>query len=102
MADVDDLAIRGGLVIDGTGADGREADIAVRSGRVVAIEPGGPADEGGLLVGDVIVSVAGSQLRDVDDLQPWLAGDHVGQPLTLQLVRGATVTEATVTVGERP
>jgi S1-C subfamily serine protease len=69
---------------------------------VVAIEPGGPADKGGLLVGDVIVSAAGSQLRDVEDLQQWLVGDRVGQPLTLQLVRGATVTEATVTVGERP
>jgi S1-C subfamily serine protease len=69
---------------------------------VVAIEPGGPADNAGLLVGDVIVSAAGNQLRDVDDLQQWLAGDRVGQPLTLQLVRGAAVTEATVTVGERP
>jgi N-acyl-D-amino-acid deacylase len=36
---VDDIVIRGGLVVDGTGAAGREADVAVASGRIPAIEP---------------------------------------------------------------
>src|SRR5439155_1555473 len=35
---MDDLAIRGGLVVDGTGAPGREADAFVREERIVAIE----------------------------------------------------------------
>jgi N-acyl-D-amino-acid deacylase len=39
---MDDLAIRGGLVIDGTGAPGREADVLVAEGRVVAIEARSP------------------------------------------------------------
>jgi len=36
---VDDLLIRGGLVIDGSGAPGREADVAVLDARVAAVEP---------------------------------------------------------------
>jgi N-acyl-D-amino-acid deacylase len=39
---MDDLAIRGGLVIDGTGAPGREADVLVAGGRMAAIEPRSP------------------------------------------------------------
>jgi N-acyl-D-amino-acid deacylase len=38
-ADVDDLLIRGGHVVDGTGAPGREADVAVRGDRIMAVEP---------------------------------------------------------------
>src|SRR3989442_5057636 len=35
---MDDLLIRGGHVIDGTGAPGRDADVSIAAGRVVAIE----------------------------------------------------------------
>ena len=38
-----DLVVRGGVVVDGTGAPGRVADVAVRDGRIVAI---GTVDDG--------------------------------------------------------
>ena len=35
---MDDILIRGGQVIDGTGAPAGVADVAIRAGRIVAIE----------------------------------------------------------------
>src|SRR2546423_13631075 len=37
---MDDLLIRGGLVVDGTGAAARPADVRVRDGRIAEIGPG--------------------------------------------------------------
>ena len=36
---MDDLLIRGGHLIDGSGPPGRDADVAVREGRIAAVEP---------------------------------------------------------------
>ncbi|MBY0401118.1 amidohydrolase family protein, partial [Myxococcota bacterium] len=43
---MDDILIRGGLVVDGTGAPARPADVAIRDGRITAIgRLAGPARE---------------------------------------------------------
>ena len=34
-----EILVKGGLVVDGTGAEGQKADVAVRDGRVVAVAP---------------------------------------------------------------
>ena len=39
---MDDLLIRGGHVLDGSGAAGRDADVAVDQGRITAVEPRSP------------------------------------------------------------
>ena len=36
---MDDILIRGAQVVDGSGAPGRPADVAIRDGRIVAVCP---------------------------------------------------------------
>jgi S1-C subfamily serine protease len=69
---------------------------------LLGVEPGGPAEQAGVLIGDVLVGLGGSPLRDTDDLQRALGGDRVGQSQPLRLVRGGESREIAVTIGERP
>jgi len=76
---------------------------AIPSGVIVlAVERDGPADRGGLLVGDVITSVGGAKVEDVDDVHGRLGPSTVGNALQLDVLRGGTPAKVSVTVGERP
>lgn len=68
---------------------------------VVSLEPDGPAESDGVLIGDVIVSVAGTPVGSVEELQDRLSAETVGQPVTLSLIRGGELQELSVTIGER-
>jgi S1-C subfamily serine protease len=68
---------------------------------LVAVEPGSPAEQGGLLLGDTIVAVEGSAVQQHDDLLALLSTDRVGTPVKIRIVRGGQVQEMSVTVGER-
>lgn len=69
---------------------------------LLGVEPGGPAEQAGAMIGDVLVGLGGAPLRDTDDLQRALGGDKVGQPTPLRIVRGGEAKDLTVTIGERP
>lgn len=67
---------------------------------IAAVEPGSPADTGGLLLGDTLLSLGGESINDVMDLRHHL---HAGQTVAVQALRGGTLTNLTVTVGtDRP
>ena len=69
---------------------------------VVGVEPGGPADRGGVILGDVLVAMDGRQVRDPDELQGLLGPERVGVPTSVRLIRGGELCDVTVEVGERP
>ncbi len=68
---------------------------------LVSVEPGSPAEQGGLFMGDTIVVFDGQPVRHHDDLLVHLAGDRVGASLPVRIVRGGQVQELHVVVGER-
>jgi len=68
---------------------------------VVSVEPGSPADEGGLVLGDTIVGLSGSVVRQHDDLLALLIGDVVDQKTPVRIVRGGELRTINVTVGQR-
>jgi S1-C subfamily serine protease len=69
---------------------------------LVSVEPGSPADQAGLLLGDTLVGLEGQPLRQMDDLMTLLSGDRVGKAVSVRIVRGGKIQDVTVTIGERP
>jgi len=68
---------------------------------VLWLEENGPAQRGGLFVGDTIVAVGGQPVSDPDDLFAALHSDTVGKPIAVEVLRGGKPETVTVTVGER-
>jgi S1-C subfamily serine protease len=72
------------------------------SGLLVArVASGTPAEQGGVLIGDIVIGLGGQAVQDTDALQRLLSPDRVGQPTPLRIVRGGELRELTVTIGER-
>ncbi|UCC65456.1 MAG: trypsin-like peptidase domain-containing protein [Anaerolineae bacterium] len=69
---------------------------------LVQVRSGGPGEQGGLLLGDIIVALDGQPIRHHDDLLAQLSGDRVGNAVPLRIVRAGQVQEVTVTIGEHP
>lgn len=72
---------------------------------IFQVEPGGLGEGAGLRVGDILVSLAGQPLRDMDALQAALATAPTGEPFQLELLRlGAdgVFSRLSVEVGGQP
>jgi 2-alkenal reductase len=71
--------------------------------QIMEIEAGGPAANGGLQVGDVIVGVNGDANADPSEaLDSILFEQKPGDTVTLDVIRNGQLTTVEVTLGERP
>lgn len=68
---------------------------------VLWLEENGPAQKGGLLVGDILVAVNGQSVTDPDDLFAALDSDTVGKSIPVEVLRGGKPETISVTAGER-
>jgi S1-C subfamily serine protease len=69
---------------------------------VLEVHPDGPADKAGIVIGDILVSLAGQPITRLEDVQSHLAGDAIGKTLPLKFVRGGSIQEGSIVVAERP
>ncbi len=68
---------------------------------VLEVEPGSPAYKAGLIIGDIVVSLAGKPVARLEDVHSQLHGAAIGKSLTLRFVRGGAVQETNITASER-
>jgi S1-C subfamily serine protease len=69
---------------------------------VVHVEPGGPAEQGGVLMGDVVLELDGTPVAEVRHLSALLGGDRIGQAIPVRVLRAGQAATLSVVVGERP
>jgi serine protease Do len=68
---------------------------------VQQVQPGGPADKGGIKPGDVIITIDGRSIKDGDDLVSDIASRRPGSSIRLGYMRDGKQSDATITVGDR-
>ncbi len=70
---------------------------------VASVEGGSPAEKAGILLGDVLLTMAGQPLTNMEDLLSTLSGEVVvGKASSIDLLRGGKSLSLQVTIGERP
>ncbi len=68
---------------------------------VLSVEPGGPAANAGVLLGDILISLGERAVSDTDDVQLALEAAGVGQTMEAGLLRGGEKKRIPIIVGER-
>jgi S1-C subfamily serine protease len=69
---------------------------------VLEVEPESPAHRAGIVIGDILVTLAGRSVARLEDVHSQLHGEAIGKPLALKFVRGGATQEVNIVVGERP
>jgi S1-C subfamily serine protease len=69
---------------------------------VVSVAPASPAEQAGILLGDILVKVESSPIQRIQALQSFLDSENVGKTIQVEVVRGGQLLKLPVTVAERP
>lgn len=68
---------------------------------VLEVEPEGPAQKAGIVIGDIFVALAGKAVTRLEDVHGQLGAESIGKSLPVKFVRGGALQEASIIVGER-
>ncbi len=68
---------------------------------VLEVESESPAHKAGIVIGDILIALAGHPVARLEDVHSQLHGEAIGKPLALKFVRGGAAQEVNIVVGER-
>jgi S1-C subfamily serine protease len=81
----------------------KKAGVGTETGLLVMhVEPGGPADSGGALLGDILIDMDGRAFEDLDDVQEALGKKNIGDEVLTTVIRGGEKSQIRIRLGERP
>jgi len=84
------------LPVKAARASGQESALLV-----IAVQPDGPADLSGVLLGDALLALDGHALTQVDDLIEALTEERIGAELKFRILRAGEVREVAIRAGAR-
>ena len=68
---------------------------------ILEVEPDGPAHKAGIVIGDILVSLAGQPITRPESVQLHLQAENIGKSLNAKIVRGGAARDVSISVGER-
>jgi S1-C subfamily serine protease len=68
---------------------------------ILEVETDGPAHKAGIVIGDILVSLAGQPISRPEHVQPHLQAENIGKSLSAKILRGGAVRDVTISVGDR-
>jgi S1-C subfamily serine protease len=69
---------------------------------VVHVEPAGPADRAGVLLGDVVIELQGKPVEDTGDIQQLLGLSKIGETVEATVLRGGAPLKLSIMLADRP
>ena len=69
---------------------------------VVNVAPGSPAEQVGILVGDIVIALGEQPVHSIDDLLAILSNADSGAVVRVHIIRGGEGKDISVTLGESP